>query len=107
MKCHKILQLTTTTTTITTTTNDNHTKTPCNNNNNTKRGARFRQTGIFGSNILVGAVLGIISGKYIFEEPLQRYWADKHAAEAASASIVGKLESDGASGGDVAGEKAT
>ena len=55
----------------------------------------------------MGAVLGIISGKYIFEEPLQRYWADKHAAEAASASIVGKLESDGASGGDVAGEKAT
>lgn len=53
----------------------------------------------------MGAVLGILSGKYIFEEPLQRYWADKHAAEAASASIAGKLESGAASGG--AGEKAT
>lgn len=47
------------------------------------RGPRFRQTGIFGSNIVVGAVLGIISGKYIFEEPLQRYWAEKAAEETA------------------------
>ena len=28
-------------------------------------------------------VLGILSGKYIFEEPLQHYWAEKHAADAA------------------------
>jgi hypothetical protein len=38
---------------------------------------------MFGSNIIVGAVLGIISGKYIFEEPLQRYWAEKAAEQAA------------------------
>lgn len=38
---------------------------------------------MFGSNIVVGAVLGIISGKYIFEEPLQRYWAEKAAEQAA------------------------
>ena len=38
---------------------------------------------MFGSNIIVGAVLGILSGKYIFEEPLQRYWAEKAAEEAA------------------------
>jgi hypothetical protein len=37
---------------------------------------------MFGSNIIVGAVLGIISGKYIFEEPLQRYWAEKAAMDA-------------------------
>ena len=48
------------------------------------RGGKFRQTGMFGSNIIVGSVLGIISGKYIFEEPLQRYWAEKNAAEAAA-----------------------
>lgn len=37
---------------------------------------------MFGSNIIVGAVLGVISGKYIFEEPLQRYWAEKAAEQA-------------------------
>jgi len=31
----------------------------------------------------LGTVLGILSGKYIFEEPLQHYWAEKHAADAA------------------------
>lgn len=35
-----------------------------------------------GGNVIVGTVLGVISGKYIFEEPLQRYWAEKRAAEA-------------------------
>ena len=54
----------------------------------------------------MGAVLGIISGKYIFEELLQWYWADKHAAEAASASIAGILESGGVSDGGGAGQKA-
>ncbi|KAL3798846.1 hypothetical protein HJC23_004634 [Cyclotella cryptica] len=70
------------------------------------KGGRFRQTGIFGSNIVVGAVLGILSGKYIFEEPLQRYWAEKHAADAAAAAAVtGKLESGGVSGGGGGEEK--
>mmetsp|Transcript_18171 Transcript_18171/g.38111 ORF Transcript_18171/g.38111 Transcript_18171/m.38111 type:complete len:89 (-) Transcript_18171:29-295(-) len=48
------------------------------------KGARFRQTGMFGSNIVVGCVLGVISGKYIFEEPLKRYWAEKNALDAAN-----------------------
>mmetsp|Transcript_4342 Transcript_4342/g.8066 ORF Transcript_4342/g.8066 Transcript_4342/m.8066 type:complete len:82 (-) Transcript_4342:5-250(-) len=51
------------------------------------KGGRFRQTGMTGGNIIVGTVLGILSGKYIFEEPLQHYWAEKHAAEAAARSI--------------------
>ncbi len=34
----------------------------------------------------MGVVLGILSGKYIFEEPMQRYWAEKHAADAAAIS---------------------
>jgi len=38
---------------------------------------------VFGSNIVVGAFLGIVSGKYIFEEPLRHYWAEKAAEEAA------------------------
>ena len=59
------------------------------------RGGRFRQTGMFGSNIIVGAVLGIISGKYIFEEPLQRYWAEKAAEEAA---LQGSTDSASGSG---------
>jgi hypothetical protein len=33
-------------------------------------------------NIIVGTVLGILSGKYIFEEPLQHYWEAKRAEEA-------------------------
>ena len=51
-----------------------------------QRGGRFRQTGISGGNIIVGTVLGIISGKYIFEEPLQHYWAQKRAEEAQQAA---------------------
>jgi len=39
-----------------------------------------------GGNILVGSALGIISGKYIFEEPLQQYWTEKRAEEAAAKS---------------------
>ncbi len=52
-----------------------------------RRGGRFRQTGISGGNIIVGTVLGIISGKYIFEEPLQHYWAQKRAEEAQQAAV--------------------
>ena len=59
------------------------------------RGGRFRQTGFSGGNIIVGTVLGIISGKYIFEEPLQHYWAEKHAAEQIAAGKGG----DGAAAG--------
>lgn len=51
---------------------------------NRRRGGRFRQTGITGGkgNIIVGTVLGVLSGKYIFEEPLQHYWEAKRAEEA-------------------------
>lgn len=45
----------------------------------------------------MGCVLGIISGKYIFEEPLQRYWAEKNALDAAN----GADSADG-TGADVA-----
>ena len=61
-----------------------------------KRGGRFRQTGFTGGNIIVGTVLGILSGKYIFEEPLQHYWAEKHAAEQIAA---GGGKGDAGSGG--------
>lgn len=49
-----------------------------------RRGGRFRQTGMTGGkgNIIVGTVLGVLSGKYIFEEPLQHYWEAKRAEEA-------------------------
>ena len=57
------------------------------------RGGRFRQTGISGGNIIVGTVLGIISGKYIFEEPLQHYWAQKRAEEAQQAGGVASSSS--------------
>lgn len=50
---------------------------------------------MFGSNIVVGAVLGIISGKYIFEEPLQRYWAEKRAEEVAAGNLAGGKEDGG------------
>eukprot|EP01082_Thalassiosira_pseudonana_P010612 g9521.t1 g9521 contig37:145317-146493(+) len=59
------------------------------------KGGRFRQTGMFGSNIIVGTVLGILSGKYIFEEPLQRYWAEKRAEEIAAAANGGGGEVEG------------
>ena len=87
--------------------------TTLNNANTEIRGGRFRQTGMTGGNIIVGAVLvsslsrelivdillyfvlvtktsfslqkkGILSGKYIFEEPLQHYWAEKRAEELAA-----------------------
>mmetsp|Transcript_24374 Transcript_24374/g.58840 ORF Transcript_24374/g.58840 Transcript_24374/m.58840 type:complete len:96 (-) Transcript_24374:68-355(-) len=48
------------------------------------KGGRFRQTGFSGGNIIVGTVLGVLSGKYIFEEPLQHYWAEKRAEELAA-----------------------
>ena len=49
------------------------------------RGGKFRQTGIPGMNIVVGTVLGILSGKYIFEEPLQHYWYNEKQRLAAEA----------------------
>jgi hypothetical protein len=36
-------------------------------------------------NIVVGTVLGILSGKYIFEEPLQHYWYNEKQRLAAEA----------------------
>mmetsp|Transcript_11752 Transcript_11752/g.21204 ORF Transcript_11752/g.21204 Transcript_11752/m.21204 type:complete len:88 (-) Transcript_11752:532-795(-) len=63
------------------------------------KGGRFRQTGITGGNIVVGTVLGILSGKYIFEEPLQHYWAEKRAEEAAAAGDGAALTSSSATGG--------
>ena len=65
------------------------------------RGGRFRQTGFFGSNIIVGTVLGILSGKYIFDEPLQRYWAEKNAVALASASGTASGEGTRESSGGV------
>jgi len=29
------------------------------------------------SNILFGSVVGIISGRYIFEEPIKQYWENE------------------------------
>ena len=52
------------------------------------RGGQFRRTGVTGGNIVVGVVLGVLSGKYIFEEPIKMYWAEKHAAEAAAAGAI-------------------
>lgn len=44
----------------------------------------------------MGVVLGVLSGKYIFEEPMQRYWAEKNAADneatAAAAAAATKLQ---------------
>ena len=59
------------------------------------RGGQFRRTGVTGGNIVVGVVLGILSGKYIFEEPMQRYWAEKHAADAAAAGAISPSSNDG------------
>ena len=58
-------------------------------NTNIFRGGQFRRTGMAGGNIIVGCVLGVLSGKYIFEEPLQHYWAEKRAEEALSATKEG------------------
>lgn len=57
------------------------------------KGGRFRQTGFSGGNIIVGTILGILSGKYIFEEPLQHYWAEKHAAELAAGGVASSTAS--------------
>lgn len=57
------------------------------------RGGQFRRTGVTGGNIIVGVVLGVLSGKYIFEEPIQRYWAEKHAADAAAAGTISSSSS--------------
>ena len=57
-------------------------------NKKNNRGGQFRRTGVTGGNIVVGVVLGVLSGKYIFEEPIQRYWAEKHAADAAAAAAA-------------------
>ena len=40
-------------------------------------------------------MLGVLSGKYIFEEPMQRYWAEKHAADAAAAGAISSSSSNG------------
>ena len=45
------------------------------------KGGRFRQTGSPFMNIIVGTVLGVVSGKYIFEEPIRQYWIEKQAEE--------------------------
>ena len=53
---------------------------------------RFRNSGSTGlrlMNMVVAAGIGVISGQYIFKEPLEHYWAEQHAAEA-----------DGRGGGD-------
>ncbi|KAL7499878.1 hypothetical protein ACHAWT_008726 [Skeletonema menzelii] len=59
------------------------------------KGGQFRRTGVTGGNIVVGVVLGVLSGKYIFEEPMQRYWAEKHAADAAAAGAISSSSNDG------------
>ena len=65
------------------------------------RGGQFRRTGVTGGNIVVGVVLGVLSGKYIFEEPIQRYWAEKHAADAAAAgaAAAGTISSSSSTSG--------
>ena len=57
------------------------------------RGGQFRRTGMAGGNIIVGCVLGVLSGKYIFEEPLQHYWAEKRAEEATKEGVVSSVSS--------------
>eukprot|EP00985_Skeletonema_marinoi_P016035 scaffold8504_cov102-Skeletonema_marinoi.AAC.2 len=59
------------------------------------KGGQFRRTGVTGGNIVVGVFLGVLSGKYIFEEPMQRYWAEKHAADAAAAGAISSSSSNG------------
>jgi len=49
-------------------------------------------------NIVVGTLLGILSGKYIFEEPLQHYWHNEKqrlAAEADGSSSSSSTPSSG------------
>ncbi|KAL9181758.1 hypothetical protein ACHAXT_012101 [Thalassiosira profunda] len=52
------------------------------------KGGRFRQTGFWGGNIVLGTFVGVLSGKYIFDEPLRHYWAEKHAEEAAAKAAL-------------------
>jgi len=35
-------------------------------------------------NMAVAAGIGVISGQYIFKEPLEAYWAERRAEEAAA-----------------------
>ena len=48
-------------------------------------------------NIVVGTVLGILSGKYIFEEPLQRYWHDAEKQRLAADVAAGSSSSSSSS----------
>eukprot|EP00558_Chaetoceros_sp_UNC1202_P004251 CAMPEP_0197250476 /NCGR_PEP_ID=MMETSP1429-20130617/53024_1 /TAXON_ID=49237 /ORGANISM="Chaetoceros sp., Strain UNC1202" /LENGTH=80 /DNA_ID=CAMNT_0042712311 /DNA_START=33 /DNA_END=275 /DNA_ORIENTATION=- len=59
-----------------------------------------RSSGSSMSNILFGTVLGIISGKYIFEEPMKEYWDNEEAQGRVKTRSVA---SAGASAGDGAG----
>jgi hypothetical protein len=33
------------------------------------------------SNILFGSFLGVVSGRYIFEEPIKEYWENEQEAQ--------------------------
>ena len=46
-------------------------------------------------NIVVGTLLGILSGKYIFEEPLQHYWHNEKQRLAAEAEGSSSSPSSG------------
>eukprot|EP00586_Coscinodiscus_wailesii_P003452 CAMPEP_0172485404 /NCGR_PEP_ID=MMETSP1066-20121228/13471_1 /TAXON_ID=671091 /ORGANISM="Coscinodiscus wailesii, Strain CCMP2513" /LENGTH=69 /DNA_ID=CAMNT_0013250679 /DNA_START=57 /DNA_END=266 /DNA_ORIENTATION=- len=37
-------------------------------------------------NLMVGAVLGVVSGNYIFREPLELYWEEQRQLKASSSS---------------------
>ena len=43
----------------------------------------FRRTGAFGGmlSIAIAAGVGVISGQYIFKEPLEEYWREQKALE--------------------------
>lgn len=40
-------------------------------------------------NIAVASLVGVISGQYIFKEPLENYWKEKRLEEAAAAKQNG------------------
>uniref|UniRef100_A0A7R9VYS9 Uncharacterized protein n=1 Tax=Pseudictyota dubia TaxID=2749911 RepID=A0A7R9VYS9_9STRA len=45
--------------------------------------ATFRRTGAsIWPNVLMGAFVGVISGQYMFKEPLEQYWAEQRRLEA-------------------------
>mmetsp|Transcript_2178 Transcript_2178/g.5788 ORF Transcript_2178/g.5788 Transcript_2178/m.5788 type:complete len:81 (+) Transcript_2178:50-292(+) len=55
--------------------------------NNFKRAvglkASFRRTGASTwPNIALGAFVGVVSGRYIFKQPLEEYWAEQRDLEA-------------------------